>query len=153
MMLSWIDVLGYAASGLTLATFAQRSMLPMRILALGANVCFIGYGAMGVYLPVLILHLVLLPRGCCSPRRLRADDAPGESSCRGLNRRWADLPIPPSVAEEREREHRAVHSTVGDHAPADHGDQAVDPDAEQKEHRDADPARRRTPIGAVRLLI
>jgi hypothetical protein len=61
MIMSWIDILGYAASGLTLATFAQRSMLPMRILALGANVCFIGYGAMGVYLPVLILHLVLLP--------------------------------------------------------------------------------------------
>ena len=38
MMLNWIDVLGYAASGLTLATFAQRSMLPMRVLALGANV-------------------------------------------------------------------------------------------------------------------
>ncbi len=61
MMLSWIDVLGYAASGLTLATFAQRSMLPMRVLALGANVCFIGYGVMGWFMPVLTLHLVLLP--------------------------------------------------------------------------------------------
>ena len=37
MMLGWIDVLGYAASGMTLATFAQRTMLPMRIMALGAN--------------------------------------------------------------------------------------------------------------------
>jgi hypothetical protein len=61
MVLSLIDVLGYAASGLTLATFAQRSMLPMRILALGANVCFIGYGAMGWFMPVLALHLVLFP--------------------------------------------------------------------------------------------
>jgi hypothetical protein len=61
MTLSWIDVFGYAASGLTLATFAQRSMLPMRILALGANICFIGYGAMGWFMPVLALHLVLLP--------------------------------------------------------------------------------------------
>ena len=60
-MMGVIDILGYAASGLTLATFAQRDMLPMRVLALGANVCFIGYGAMGMYLPVLILHLVLLP--------------------------------------------------------------------------------------------
>jgi hypothetical protein len=56
-----IDLLGYAASGLTLATFAQRTMLPMRVLAIGANVCFIGYGAMGMYMPVLALHLVLLP--------------------------------------------------------------------------------------------
>ncbi len=61
MILSWIEVLGYAASGLTLATFVQRSMLPMRIFALGANVCFIGYGAMGWFMPVLALHLVLLP--------------------------------------------------------------------------------------------
>ncbi|GEO15150.1 hypothetical protein [Microvirga aerophila] len=61
MLAGWIDIFGYAASGLTLATFAQRTMLPMRILAIGANVCFIGYGAMGMYLPVLALHLVLLP--------------------------------------------------------------------------------------------
>ena len=73
MMLSWIDVLGYAASGLTLATFAQRSMVPMRILALAANVCFIGYGAMGVYLPVLILHLVLLPINLFRLRTLVAE--------------------------------------------------------------------------------
>lgn len=42
MILGWIDVLGYAASDLTLATFAQWAMLPMRILAIGANACFIG---------------------------------------------------------------------------------------------------------------
>jgi hypothetical protein len=61
MTWGWIDVLGYAASGLTLATFAQRTMLPMRLLAIGANICFIGYGAMGLFMPVLALHLVLLP--------------------------------------------------------------------------------------------
>ena len=37
MMPDLIDVLVYAASGLTLATFAQRAMLPMRMLAVGAN--------------------------------------------------------------------------------------------------------------------
>lgn len=82
MMLSWIDVLGYAASGLTLATFAQRSMLPMRILALGANVCFIGYGAMGVYLPVLILHLVLLPINFVRLRTLVAEFSAGTDGAR-----------------------------------------------------------------------
>jgi hypothetical protein len=30
-------------------------MLPMRIFALGANVCFIGYGEMGWFMPVLAL--------------------------------------------------------------------------------------------------
>jgi hypothetical protein len=61
MVLGWVDVFGYAASSLTLATFAQRSMLPMRWLALCANVCFIAYGTLGMYMPVLVLHLVLLP--------------------------------------------------------------------------------------------
>ena len=82
MMLSWIDVLGYAASGLTLATFAQRSMVPMRILALGANVCFIGYGAMGIYLPVLILHLVLLPINLVRLRTLVAELNSGTDGAR-----------------------------------------------------------------------
>jgi hypothetical protein len=61
MILGLIDALGYAASGLTLATFAQRAMLPMRIMAIGANFCFIGYGAMGQFMPVLVLHIILLP--------------------------------------------------------------------------------------------
>jgi CRP/FNR family cyclic AMP-dependent transcriptional regulator len=61
MTLGLIDILGYAASAMTLATFAQQTMLPMRILAIAANVCFIGYGAMGLFMPVLTLHLVLLP--------------------------------------------------------------------------------------------
>jgi len=79
MILSLIDALGYAASGLTLATFAQRAMLPMRIIAIGANFCFIGYGAMGWFMPVLVLHVVLLPinaiRLCTLIRQSNADKA------------------------------------------------------------------------------
>ena len=61
MFFGLIYVLGYAASGLTLATFAHRTMLPIRTMAIGANICFIGYGAMGRFMPVLVLHVVLLP--------------------------------------------------------------------------------------------
>jgi hypothetical protein len=61
MISGWIDAIGYAASTLTLATFAQQTMLPMRIMAIAANVCFIGYGAMGQFMPVLVLHVILLP--------------------------------------------------------------------------------------------
>ena len=61
MVTGWIDVMGYAASGLTLATFAQRTMLPMRVMAIGANICFIGYGAMGQFIPVLALQVILRP--------------------------------------------------------------------------------------------
>jgi hypothetical protein len=73
MVLVWVDVFGYAASSLTLATFAQRSMLPMRWLALCANVCFITYGALGMYMPVLVLHLILLPINLLRLRALRGE--------------------------------------------------------------------------------
>ncbi len=55
------DLLGWVASLLTLITFAQTSMLPLRVTAIMANVFFIAYGAMGHVLPVLTLHAILLP--------------------------------------------------------------------------------------------
>ena len=59
--LSVLDVVGFAAAVMTLAAFAQRSMLPMRVSAILANVFFIAYGWLGPLYPVLCLHLVLLP--------------------------------------------------------------------------------------------
>ncbi|MBM1170922.1 hypothetical protein [Microvirga arabica] len=79
MMLGLIDAFGYAASGLTLATFAQRAMLPMRIMAIGANVCFIGYGAMGPFMPVLVLHVILLPINVIRLRTLVSAPETGQS--------------------------------------------------------------------------
>jgi len=55
------DVLGWVASLLTLITFAQTSMVPLRVTAILANVFFIAYGAIGHFLPVLTLHAILLP--------------------------------------------------------------------------------------------
>jgi hypothetical protein len=55
------DALGFVAAALTLAAFAQKSLMPMRLAALGANLFFIGYGALGDHYPVLALHLILLP--------------------------------------------------------------------------------------------
>lgn len=55
------DLLGWAASLLTLITFAQTSMIPLRVTAILANVFFIAYSAIGHFLPVLTLHAVLLP--------------------------------------------------------------------------------------------
>lgn len=56
-----IDALGFAASFLTLVAFAQHRMFPMRAAAIGANLFFLGYGLLGGFYPVLVLHLVLLP--------------------------------------------------------------------------------------------
>ena len=55
------DAFGFVAAGATLLTFAQRSMLPMRISAILANIFFIIYGWLGSVVPVLTLHAILLP--------------------------------------------------------------------------------------------
>src|ERR1700744_4115197 len=39
----------------------MRSLIPLRIAAIGSNLCFIGFGLAAHVYPVLILHAVLLP--------------------------------------------------------------------------------------------
>jgi CRP-like cAMP-binding protein len=56
-----VDVFGYAAALLSLATFAMRGMIPLRIAGIGTNLAFILYGAFAPIYPVLLLHLTLLP--------------------------------------------------------------------------------------------
>lgn len=58
---TWVDAVGYAASLLVFATFCMRTMIPLRVVAIGSNVCFIGFGLAAHVYPVLILHAVLLP--------------------------------------------------------------------------------------------
>ena len=55
------DLLGWIAALLTVVTFAQRSMIPLRVTAILASIFFIAYGARGHFLPVLTLHAILLP--------------------------------------------------------------------------------------------
>jgi hypothetical protein len=60
-MISLVDLLGFCAALLTLVAFAQRRMLPMRLVAIAANLAFISYGGIGGHWPVLALHVILLP--------------------------------------------------------------------------------------------
>ncbi len=57
----YVELLGWAAAGFTLLTFSMRTMLPLRMSAIVSNVFFISYGAVGGLIPVLVLHLLLLP--------------------------------------------------------------------------------------------
>ncbi len=59
--MSWVDLLGYAASAAVLATFCMSTMIPLRILALASNVLFMAYGYVDHLYPVLILHALLFP--------------------------------------------------------------------------------------------
>ena len=62
--MGYCDALGWAACLMTLVTFVQQRMLPLRAAAILANVFFIGYAAIGHYLPILALHATLLPINC-----------------------------------------------------------------------------------------
>jgi hypothetical protein len=55
------DAIGYLASIMVLGSFASKSMLPLRVLALLSNLAFIAYAMQRQLHPVLMLHAVLLP--------------------------------------------------------------------------------------------
>ncbi|MGA8260507.1 MAG: cyclic nucleotide-binding domain-containing protein [Arenicellales bacterium] len=55
------EVLGYLASGLVFTSFYMKTMIPLRLVAIGSNIAFMSYGfAEGLY-PVFILHVLLFP--------------------------------------------------------------------------------------------
>lgn len=56
-----VEMLGYAASLLVLATFCMRDMIALRGLAIASNLAFLGYAALAGVHPVLVLHALLLP--------------------------------------------------------------------------------------------
>jgi len=55
------DAMGLLGVGFCLASFAVKSMIPLRALAMAGNVCFIAYGFVESLLPSLVLNAVLLP--------------------------------------------------------------------------------------------
>lgn len=55
------EIAGFIASGLVLLTFAMRDMRLLRAVAICSNVAFIIYSGLNWLLPVLALHLALLP--------------------------------------------------------------------------------------------
>ena len=67
------EVAGCIACALVLATFAMRDMRLLRATAICSNLAFIVYGGLNWLLPVLALHLLLLPLNII---RLKEADRP-----------------------------------------------------------------------------
>jgi CRP/FNR family transcriptional regulator, cyclic AMP receptor protein len=59
--MSWVTLLGYAASVAVLATFCMSTMIPLRVVALASNVLFMVYAYADHLYPVFFLHAILLP--------------------------------------------------------------------------------------------
>lgn len=62
--MGWVELIGYAAAILTFCTFYMKTMIPLRIVAIGSNFAFMAYGFAGGLYPVLVLHAILLPLNC-----------------------------------------------------------------------------------------
>ena len=53
-------VCGFIGAGLTLASYMMKSMFPLRLVALGANVFFVAYGWLEAALPSLVLYSIMI---------------------------------------------------------------------------------------------
>ena len=53
-------VTGFIGAGLTLASYAMKSMMPLRLVALGASVFFLAYGWVEAALPTLVLSVAMI---------------------------------------------------------------------------------------------
>jgi CRP/FNR family transcriptional regulator, cyclic AMP receptor protein len=88
MQLQAIDIIGFAASGLVFLTFYMRTLLSLRLVAIVSNIFFAIYGLAAGLVPILVLHLLLLPMNTWravqllrTRKRMRAalEGAPGTS--------------------------------------------------------------------------
>jgi hypothetical protein len=53
--------IGFLASALVLAAFGMKDMVNLRIVAICSNFAFIAYALVLHLLPILVLHVILLP--------------------------------------------------------------------------------------------
>jgi hypothetical protein len=58
---SLTDLIGYIAASFVFATFCATRIVPLRMLAIVSNICFICYGALLGLRPIVLLHSCMLP--------------------------------------------------------------------------------------------
>lgn len=66
-----IDVSGFVAAGLVLATFSAKRMISLRVLGITSNVAFILYAVLAHLFPILVLHSIMLPLNLFRLRQAR----------------------------------------------------------------------------------
>lgn len=66
------ELTGYLAAGLVFAAFFMKTAINIRKVAICSNAVFIGYALMSGSMPILILHLLLLPLNVLRLREMQA---------------------------------------------------------------------------------
>ena len=59
--MSHCDLLGYSAAFMVAVTFCCRRMMTLRCCAIASNILFIAYAMTVGLVPILLLHIALLP--------------------------------------------------------------------------------------------
>ena len=57
----WVDLVGYFGGGVTLWGMYRKTIIPLRLGAVGGNIGFILFGFLVPSFPTLVLHSLLLP--------------------------------------------------------------------------------------------
>ena len=65
-----VELVGYLAAAVTVATFWMRTMIPLRVAGIGSNLTWIVYGALAGVYPALFLHLLVLPLNAVRLRQM-----------------------------------------------------------------------------------
>jgi hypothetical protein len=55
------DWIGYLGAGCVLTAFSMQGIVPLRIVAIAGNLCFIAYALAAGVTPVLVMNALLLP--------------------------------------------------------------------------------------------
>ena len=59
--ITWVNIALWLASGLVFAAFFMRAITPLRCIAIASNIAFVIYAVGAWNVPILVLHIALLP--------------------------------------------------------------------------------------------
>jgi hypothetical protein len=74
------DSVGYVAAALVVSAFYMKKTSHLRVIAIGSNLAFLTYGSLAHLLPVIALHLTLLPINVWRLFELSSSQPPEASS-------------------------------------------------------------------------
>ncbi len=64
MEFQWVELVGYAGTAATIATYSMRTIVPLRIAGIVSSLFFIAYASILGIWPMLATELVILPLNC-----------------------------------------------------------------------------------------
>lgn len=114
MFASALEVVGYLGALFSVATYAMRTMVSLRILAICSNIFSAAYGFMMDIYPMLILHVIVLPLNVWRLHEMRdLVRKVKKSASEGFDMKWLK---PFMTSEKVFKEHVVFHK--GDTADA-----------------------------------